>query len=261
MSSLLECGRLGRSLVDYDVIDAHAHLGRWNYAVSDFSIESVIAVMDRLGVRRMLCSSLECAGSHVEAGNDEVLAAMRTFPGRVLGYLVVWPESPEAVRAETERRLAEGFTGVKLHISNGFDYTIPAYVPAFEIADERRLPVLLHTYGEQPGLEQVPGLAERYPEASLLLAHAGIGTIEEYIRLAREHENVYLDLCTSMCPVGVVERLVSDAPIEKILWGSDGQFLNIPHQVGKVLGAEIPEEVKKKLLSTNARRLLSRIRK
>ena len=260
MTSLLECGRLGKPLTGYDVIDAHAHLGRYDYAVSDFSAESVVAVMDRLGVGQIMFSSLECIGSHVREGNDEVLQAMRDFPGRVLGYVVVWPESPKAVRREVEERLAQGFVAIKFHIGNGFDYTDAAYAPAFEIANERRLPVLLHTYGAQAGLGQVPELAERYPEATFLLAHAGVGTIEEYTRVAREHEHVYLDLCTSMCPVGVVEQLVSDAPVEKILWGSDCQFLNLPHQLGKLQGADIPEEAKKQLLSTNARHILSRIR-
>lgn len=259
-TNLLENGRLGKPLTDYDVIDFHAHLSRWSFAIPDLSADGLVRTMDRLGVKASLCSSMECMSFHTQAGNDTVLEAMRAFPGRILGYLVLWPADAETVRTETERRLAEGFTGIKLHIENGFDYTCPDYAPAFEIANERRVPVLMHTYGAQRGLEQIPELAERYEHANFVLAHAGVGTVEEYIRLAKDYENVHLDLCASMCPAGVVERLSAGAPTEKILWGSDAIFLNMPQQLGKVLGAELSEETKKQILSTNAKRLLSQIR-
>jgi predicted TIM-barrel fold metal-dependent hydrolase len=37
--------------------------------------------------------------------------------------------------------------------------------------------------------------------------------------------------------------------------------LNMSHQLGKVLGAQIPEEAKVQILSTNARRILNQSRK
>ena len=107
----------------------------------------------------------------------------------------------------------------------------------------------------------MPGLAGKHKGANFVLAHSGVGSIEEYIRLANDYPNVYLELCGSTCVLGVVERLVTDVPVEKILWGSDTFFINTAHQLGKVLGANIPEGTKRKLLSTNARRLLSLIRR
>jgi hypothetical protein len=260
MTNLLQKGRAGARLADYDVIDFHGHLGWWFFGIPDYSPDAIVASMNRLGVKRIFVSSMECMGARADLGNDEVLAAMRAFPRRFLGYAVVWPSSPEAVQAEIEKRLAQGFSGIKLHVANGFDYTCPTYMPAFEIANERRLPVLLHTYGEPRVLAQVRGLASLYKDANFVLAHAGVANIDEYIRLANEHENVCLDLCGSVCVYGVVEKLVESAPVEKIVWGSDTLFLNMPHQIGKVLGADIPEAAKKKILSSNAARLLAQIR-
>jgi predicted TIM-barrel fold metal-dependent hydrolase len=48
---------------------------------------------------------------------------------------------------------------------------------------------------------------------------------------------------------------------KRIVWGADDLPLNMSHQLGKVLGAQIPEEAKVQILSGNARRLLSQIRK
>jgi len=243
------------------VSDFHGHRTRWEEPIPDTSAAGIVTVMDRIGVEQIFVSSLECTGARTGPGNDEVLAAMREFPGRFLGYVTVWPESTQAVRTEVEQRLAEGFSGVKLHIANGFDYTHPNYAPAYEIADERRLPVLVHTYGRQRGLEQIPGLAKLYPGANFLLAHSGVDAVEEYIRMAGEHSNVYLELCGSMCAYGLIEKFVKSVPVEKILWGSDTYFINMAHQSGRVLGADIPEETKKKLLSTNAKQLLGMIRR
>lgn len=260
MTNLLQKGRAGARLADYDIIDFHGHLGWWFFGIPDFSPDSLVASMNRLGIKRIFVSSMECMGARTDLGNDEVLAAMRAFPRRFLGYVVVWPSSSEAVQAEIEKRLAQGFSGIKLHNNNGFDYACPSYMPAFEIANERRLPILLHTYGEKRVLAQIPGLASLYRDANFLLAHAGVANIDDYVRLANDHENVHLDLCASMCHYGVVEKLVASAPAEKIVWGSDTLFLTMPHQIGKILGADIPEAAKKKILSANAERLLAQIR-
>jgi predicted TIM-barrel fold metal-dependent hydrolase len=197
----------------------------------------------------------------MEAGNDETLEAMRASPGRFLGYVVVWPSSAEAVEKEVRRRLGEGFSGIKLHNTNGFPYSEPAYVPALEIANERSLPVLLHTWGEAEVFAQVRGFSEKYPHANFLLGHSGIVKMAEYGKIARELPNVFLETCSSLFPYGGIDRLVEGAGAERIVWGSDCNFINIAHQVGKVLGARCDDAIKRQVLSGNARRILGAIRR
>ena len=50
--------------------------------------------------------------------------------------------------------------------------------------------------------------------------------------------------------------MCEEVPIEKIVWGSDALFINMAQQIGKVLGAEITDNQKKRILSDNARRIL-----
>ena len=197
----------------------------------------------------------------METCNDSMYAAMQKYPGRLLGYVYVWPGDARVVRAEVERRLKQGFTGLKMLVLMGFAYVDPGYAPAFEIANERRLPVLLHTYGGQAGLDDVPVLAERYPDVNFVLAHAGAQQVEHHIRIARQVKRAYLEICTSSATYRAVERLYEAVPIERIVWGSDDMPLNMAHQLGKVLGAQIPEEAKVKILSENGRRLLLEIRR
>src|SRR5438034_10811348 len=54
--------------------------------VTEMARPRIGAVMDRVGVRSMICSHLQCMGADCARGHREVLAAMRAFPGRILGY-------------------------------------------------------------------------------------------------------------------------------------------------------------------------------
>ncbi len=262
MTTLLERGRRGEPLDDLDIVDVHGHLGRPPFGVGELSAASLVATMDRLGVATAVISHIHCLCAGASVGNDEILDAMRAFPGRIEGYVRLWPSSGEEVRREAERYLDAGFVGIKLHDVTGFRYTAPAYAPALALADRRRMPVLLHTWAKAEEFEDVDRLAAAYPRASFILAHSGVSdSVEAYGRVAREHANVYLDLCMSLTPPGHVDRLVAAAGLDKVLWGSDATFLNMAHQLGKVLGARLDDADKRRLLSTNARRLLGRIRR
>lgn len=260
MTALLNRGRRGEALTDLDVIDLHGHLGRYQFAIPDHSPAGLVAVMDRVGVRTIVCAAMGCIPGRARPGNDEVLAAMRAHPGRIEGYVTVPPAGTEQVAGEVSRRLEEGFVGIKLHNANEFAYTDEAYAPALAAADERRMPVLLHTWGNDEEFEQVRKLAADYPHAALLLAHAGAEKPGEYVRLARDFENVYLDTSLSAAPRGLVARLAGEAGADKVVYGSDAIFLDMTQQIGKVLGANISDDDKRKVLSENAKRLLERIR-
>jgi predicted TIM-barrel fold metal-dependent hydrolase len=260
MTTLLEKGRLGGSLAEYDIVDMHAHLWTGLVPWGEDPADHLIRAMDQSGVKTSLVSSLTHGGFRMEACNEAMYDAMRRYPDRLLGYVYIWPGDPKAVRAEVEKRLAQGFTGIKMLVLMGYDYVYPGYAPAFEIANERRLPVLLHAYGGQAGLDDVPVLAKRYPDVNFVLAHAGAQQVEHHIRIAHQVERAYLELCTSSATFRAVETLFEHVPLERILWGADDLPLNMSHQLGKVLGARIPEDAKVQILSGNARRLLADIR-
>jgi predicted TIM-barrel fold metal-dependent hydrolase len=217
--------------------------------------------MDRLGVHTILVSHMQCTSHRVQRGNDEVLAAMREFPGRVLGYVAVSPATGET-DAEMARCLGLGFTGLKLHSYSGFSYTDPVYAGVLARANERRLPVLLHTWGTAADFAAVAELASRYPQTSILVAHAGAGNGEaECMRVVRDHANVYLDLALSIGPRGLVARFVDGVGADRVVYGSDCYCFSMTQQIGKVLGADIPDAAKRRILSLTAQRLLARVQR
>ena len=91
----------------------------------------------------------------------------------------------------------------------------------YEAANERRLPILFHTFGQDHQFAQVDEIARRYPDASILVAHLRTMNEEGYHRIAREHPNVFVDTVGSGAARGLVERAVAAIGANKIVWGSD----------------------------------------
>ncbi|MFO7974910.1 MAG: amidohydrolase family protein [Candidatus Hydrogenedentota bacterium] len=260
MTTLLERGRRGLPVTDFEVIDMHAHIGRFAFSIPDTGCESLIEVMDRTGVARTAITFMPVFTlEDTEKGNQELHQAITKHPDRLMAYAYVTPDEPSKVEATTKRWLEAGFIGLKMHNMNGFPYTHPSYTPAFALANELRRPVLLHTYGQPEDFEQCVALAKQYPGISILMAHSGSGNKERYAQLASEHENLYLELALSLSPRGLVAWFVEHAGADKIIWGSDICFLDQTQQIGKVLGADIAEADKKTILSDNARRILARM--
>ena len=256
MSTLLEMAREGRAL-DLEILDMHGHLGHARFAIPDPTPAAMVAAMDRLGIRSIVCSHMTCMGRDVEYGNAEILAAAQAFPGRILGYVSVSPSDPRTVRQNVSRCLeTDSFVGFKLHNSNGFDYNDAAYEPVYALAARRRLPILFHAWATDGSLPQISRIAERHGEVPILLGHSGAAGEAPYIHIARRYSNVHLELCLSRAPRGLVERLVDAVGAHRMIWGSDCHFMSIAQQLGKVVGADIPEQAKRQILAGNARRIL-----
>ena len=260
MANLLERARNGDCLADVGIIDLHGHIGPYTFAIPDLANEGLIAVMNRLGVAQIAVSDMTAWSTDIEYGNERVLTAIRAFPDRILGYVGIWPSDHALVRNQVSYWLNQGFFGLKLHNSNGFSYMDEAYQPAYAVANERGLPMLFHTWGGEAEFTAIAQIAERYPQTSILLAHSGSANEAGYLALARKHPNVYLDLAFSASPRGLVKRLVEAVGAERITFGSDCYFFSLTQQIGKVLGADISDQDKIRILSTNARNIIAKRR-
>jgi len=260
MTSLLELGRQGKPITDIEIIDMHAHINVRFGVPGDTGPAAIVKAMERTGVAiTLITTSSPVSLQDADRENRSVLEGVRAFPGRLLGYLRPWPVAERVPLEEAATQIAEGYVGVKLYTTCHVTYTHPSYDPYLAVAHEQRRPVLFHTWGQETDLDAIRQVARRYPAASLLVAHAGSCNEPEYIQLARDCENVYLDLTLSYSPRGLVARFLEAVGADRVVWGSDTALFSQAQQLGKVLGARIPDEAKIKILSTNARRILDRV--
>jgi uncharacterized protein len=248
----------GQPIDECLVIDAHGHLGESpNFALPDSTTASVVGAMDRIGIDITCVSSMPAIFGDAARGNRIVEAAMREFPGRFFGYMVADVGYPELIVPEFERCLASGFRGVKVWsygAKPGLPYDHPNYGPVFEFANANSLPVLAHTWGAE--LDQLEPAIEQFANITWLMAHTASSQKEKYIRFGRDHPNVYLELCYSPCPRGLVEALVDEGLADKLIFGSDCVFMSAAQQIGRVLFAQISPWDKQKILGANAKRAL-----
>ena len=223
---------------------------------------------DRLGIERLLLSQGYSAELHptpdqFREENDRVMRAVRRFPDRSYGSVYLSPAFPEFSVHEFDRCVRDGPM-----VSIGeVEADKPCSVPEMDLIVERaasmQVPILQHTWlkigGNEPG-ESTPSdvvaLARRHPEVQFVCVHTG-GDWERGIRIIRETKNVSAEIAGSNPTAGFVEMAVRELGAERVIYGSDVGGRSFASQLGKVLGAEIPDSAKELILGGNLRRLLT----
>ena len=244
------------------VIDMHGHMGPFSGIHFPLDTpEKVAQHMDRTGVRLLCFAHHDPLGSP-ELGNQPALEAVRACPDRLRAYLTVNPNYPDYTRRELPLldREPDVFIGFKLHPGmHAVPLDDPRYDTPLAIAHERRLPVLIHTWGgcATCGVPQVRAAATKYPQAILILGHALYGAWKEGCEVVREHPNTYLELTAVVGRRGVVETMVAGAGSTRILYGTDLPWFDEHQYIGNILCADLTEEDRHNILHRNAERLLN----
>ena len=242
------------------VIDTHGHYGAFQAIYfPNVTAPAMIASMDRAGVR-LVISSGHMALVDLQRGNAEMVGVMAQHGDRIKAYWAINPNYPEQIErdvAQFEQR--SGFVGFKF-LSDYHKYPITGelYAPVLEYANEQRVPILMHTWGgsafDSP--DHVDQVAAKYPDVPLLMGHSGHGEWERAIDVARDHENVYLELTAAYATRGSVEMMVERGCSERILFGTDLPWFDPHYGIGCIVFSEISDEDRRNILYRNAERLL-----
>src|SRR4051794_27005010 len=143
------------------------------------SLDELLGILDRYGVSRANMFCLDEPDRHpaFRAGNDRTLEFAERAEGRLIPYVRL--DLSEEPIEEAERCLDRGARGIKLHPrAQKVMLTEERLAPVFAIAADRRVPILIHAgRGLPPIADHLARLVERYPGATLILAHAGIADL------------------------------------------------------------------------------------
>jgi hypothetical protein len=213
-----EC--LGERLPGAGLFDAHTHLGENDPEGWTCSGDDLIEGLTLVGARGVVFPLMERSG--YRQANDAVLAAAAEADGRLVPFCRLDPGADPV--GELERCLAAGAGGVKLHPrAERFDLRHPGVAAILEVAEERRLPVTIHSGLGIPSLgRDALTLAERYPRAPLVLAHVGVTDLAWIWRRLDDRPNVYFD--TAWWNPADHLALFALVPPGRILLGSDLPF-------------------------------------
>jgi uncharacterized protein len=213
--------RLSESVPDLAPLDAHTHIGSNDPDGFSCSRQELVGALERIDARAFVFPMHEPDG--YRAANDMVIDEAAASDGRLFAFCRLDPHSEDPL-AEAERALERGARGIKLHPrAERFALDHPGLERAFALADERRLPVLVHAGRGIPALgRHALEVTGRHPGLRLILAHAGISDLSWIWREAPDHPNLFFD--TSWWAPADVQALIALVPPSQILMASDAPY-------------------------------------
>ena len=161
----------------------------------------------------------------------------------------------------------QGAKGIKLHpASQRFFPGDGRLWPAYETAQELRLPIIFHSgtfaggtqYAEPKNFVEV---LDSFPSLTLVLAHLGMGFVSEAISLSKTYPNVQFD-CSGIISTG--ERGISDADfvgvireirVERVMFGSDFPWFDPGTAIERLISLDFSEQERRLILAENAMRI------
>jgi hypothetical protein len=168
---------------------------------------------------------------------------------------------------EFRKYIKMGAKGIKLYPSyNHFYPNESSIYPLYAMAQEHRLPVLIHTgssvfkgskikYADPIYLDDV---ASDFPDLLLLMAHSGRGLwYQKAFFLSRLHSNLYLEI-SGLPPKNLLNYFPDmEKEIDKFVYGSDWPGIKtISSNIEAIKKLPLAEESIRKVLYENAARVL-----
>jgi hypothetical protein len=188
------------------------------------TLAQLLEQLDAAGARRACVFPLHDPDRHpaYRVPNDRVLGWAAEAEGRLVPFCRLDPT--EDPLAESERCLAAGARGIKLHPrAQDFVFDGGELDSVFGLAESAQVPILIHAgRGLPPLAEGLVDLALRHPRAVLILAHGAI--CDQGILTSRlaDHPGVLYDI-SCFFPLDVME-LLARVPAERIVFASDPPY-------------------------------------
>lgn len=205
---------------DLAFFDAHTHTGASDPDGFSCTATELLASLDPIGARAVVFTMHEPHG--YRAANDRVLAEAAASDGRLVAFCRLDPHHDPV--GEAERCLDAGGRGIKLHPrSDRFTLDEAPIRGIFAVANERGVPVLIHAGRGIPALgDHALALAEEFPAARVILAHAAISDLGWIWARLPDAPNVFVD--TSWWNPADLATLFALVPPGQILFASDAPY-------------------------------------
>lgn len=269
------------------VIDFHVHVGlkeHWEEWVKEFGAASRSEFYERYD--EMIVP--EKFAAHLESHNIAKAVILPEINPKITGvvpneyvfefcqgidqfvpFCTINPSLTKTPDKDFEKYIKMGAKGIKLYPSYSFFYPNDNFLyPVYAIAQEHRLPVLVHTgssifkgskikYADPIHLDDV---AADFPELPILMAHSGRGLwYDRAFFLSKLHPNLYLEI-SGLPPKKLLEYFPQlEKNIDKVVYGSDWPGVRtIGQNIDAIQKLPLAQESIEKILYGNASRILEK---
>ncbi len=252
-------------LFDFPIIDIHCHMGFFYGSQMPYSSPEIMAKrMEKAGIKLIVfCHHYSLF--FPEIGNKFNIEAVKKYPDKFKAYCAINPNYQDTIKKDLETfdKYSDIYVGFKLlpdyHRVSLSDYR---YKKVFEFANKNKLIVLTHTWGgsSYDGAEEVEKIIKKYRNLILILGHSIHGDWKKTIEIAKNYENVYLELTAVLDERGIVEEFIENGVSNKILFGTDFPWFNHHYYIGALIGTGINEDALRKIFYGNAMKLIKKER-
>jgi uncharacterized protein len=258
------------------IIDVHTHI--WPDPVAEKAIEA-LAQMGSL--RPTYPGTLDGLGDNMDRSGVAVSVTqpVATRPGqvvsintwsasiasdRIVPFGAMHPEFDEPA-VEIARMASLGLKGFKLHPEHqSFSPHDPHMEPIYEAAVAHDMIVFFHA-GEDEAHDTLHGTPESFaavldafPDMRVVLAHLGGYQVWNHVAEVLVGRDVYLDTAYTLghLPDADFVEIVHAHGAEKVMFGSDGPWVDIPSEIAWIRSLPLAPVVIEAILGQNAERLL-----
>ncbi len=264
-------------------------------------VEELLPIMERAGISQAVMVNMlplaEMQKAAIERlpadqSAEERQAALKEIDKRMLGRLErrnTWTcqlaaqypqlvpfinldplQDEAAVRAELADKVErQGARGIKLHPGSQWFYPDDRRLwPIYQAARERGLPIVFHS-GRFASPEQYARprhfaeVLQAFPGLTIVMAHLGLGWIEEALELAATYPDLVFD-CSAIISHAApgaeitpacLTAIIRQAGVERVMFGSDFPWFDPAEALEKALELDLGQEEKQLLLAENAVRI------
>ncbi len=197
---------------------------------------------------------------------DAVLAPLLRWPDLLLGMIQLNANDLTASIDALNRWLRDG-PMVGVYFRGGMPGALTCNQKGMNALVERIQQlggiIMQHTWFKTGGKDgpgestpsELAQIAKRFPDQKFICAHAG-GEWEKGIRAVRDCPNVLIETSGFDATAGFIEMGVRELGADRIVFGSHLPTRSLGTELGKVLGADISDEARTKILGANFRKLL-----
>ncbi|MFC0532433.1 amidohydrolase family protein [Phytohabitans kaempferiae] len=233
------------------IVDVHAHLGPWFFAMDVGAVGTNLSLMDKYGITVQIVSSTEAVVYDAPAGNRALATVLAGTP-RLLGYVVVNPNHLAAAERDLAEYLPTGrFVGVKIHTTYpGRPIASAAMRDALALVAQAGVPALVHTWGDD--VFALLDHLEAEPALRVVAGHMGGPAWRSGAEAAARCDRMYLEPCCSITDAGKLRYALDRVPVRQFLFGTDATLIDPAVSLGVVADARLDPTEHEHLMWRNA---------
>lgn len=241
------------------IIDCHCHAGKGEGLTGPWDTSAPLGKYLARATRAGIARTVLFAAFHSDysIANREVARIVAANRRRFYGFAFVNSERDRGriLSLVKEAVTRFGFCGIKAHRHDG-----RLTREVCEAARAFRLPVLYDPVGEVSICEL---LAEEFPDVNFIIPHLGSfaddwAAQNALIDHLARHRNIFTDT-SGVRRFDLLEAAVKRAGAHKILFGTDGPWLNPKVEIAKIYALEISPRERNLILGENFLRLIKSV--